>query len=105
MMRSPNVWIRGAKSSASGVSASLKSVWRDWKNVPDRVAPGLFPPELVVQVKPLACELPTTHGLPLSRWSVSELTHHVCQSGLVAQLSHSVAMASRRCDSPLAASL
>ena len=34
-----------------------------------RVAPGLFPPELVVQIKALACELPATRGLPLSRLS------------------------------------
>ncbi len=55
--------------------------------MPDRVAPGLFPPELVVQVKALACELPAQHDVPLSRWSLDELTRHVCQSGLVAQLS------------------
>jgi hypothetical protein len=53
----------------------------------DRVAPGLFPPELVVQVKALACELPATYDVPLSRWSLDELTRHVCASGLVAQLS------------------
>jgi DDE superfamily endonuclease len=77
------------RSSAFGVSASFESAWRGWKNVPDRAGPGLFPPELVVQVKALACELPATHGLPLSRWSVDELTQHVCRSGLLAQLSHS----------------
>jgi len=55
----------------------------------DRVAPGLFPPELIVQVKALACELPATHNVPLSRWSLAELTHYVCHSGLVAQLSGS----------------
>lgn len=57
--------------------------------MPDRVAPGLFPPELVVQIKALACELPATHHVPLSRWSLDELTQHACQSGLVAQLSNS----------------
>jgi len=41
-----------------------------------------------VQVKALACELPATHDLPLSRWSVDELARHICQSGLVARLSH-----------------
>lgn len=41
-----------------------------------------------MQVKALACELPATHNVPLSRWSLAELTQHVCQSGLVAQLSH-----------------
>lgn len=86
-MPSPIAWTPGAKSSANGVSASLKSGCRDWRNVPDRVGPGLFPPELVVEVKALACELPATHHVPLSRWSLNELTRHVCETGLVAQLS------------------
>jgi hypothetical protein len=54
-----------------------------------RVAPGLFPPELVVQVKAWACELPATHELPLSRWSTSDLVREVCHSGLVASISGS----------------
>jgi len=87
MIKSLNAWIRGGRSSAFGASASLRNAWRAWKNVPDRVGPGLFPPELVVQVKALACEPPAQHALPLSRWSLAELTRHVCQSGLVAQLS------------------
>lgn len=89
MMKSLNAWIPGEKSSANGANVFLRNAWRGWKNVPDRVAPGLFPPELVVQVKALACELPVTHNVPLSRWSLEELTQHVCQSGLVAQLSNS----------------
>ena len=31
--------------------------------------PPVFPPEVVVQVKALACELPAKTGLPLSRFS------------------------------------
>jgi hypothetical protein len=54
-----------------------------------RVAPGLFPPDLVVQVKAWACELPTTHDLPLSRWSCEDLAREVCQTGLVASVSGS----------------
>ncbi|HRZ47755.1 MAG TPA: hypothetical protein P5555_21480, partial [Candidatus Paceibacterota bacterium] len=53
----------------------------------NRVAPGPFPPELVVRVKALACELPALHQVPLSRWSLAELTRHVCETGLVAQVS------------------
>src|SRR5881396_3985829 len=87
MIKSLNAWTHAVRSSASGANASLRNAWRAWKNVPDRVAPGLFPPELVVQVKALACELPAQHDVPLSRWSLDELTRHVCQSGLVAQLS------------------
>src|SRR6266536_3591112 len=87
MIRSLNAWIPAVKWLACGASAFLRNAWQAWKNVPDRVAPGHFPPELVVQVKALACELPATHNLPLSRWSLEELTRHVCQTGLVAQLS------------------
>jgi hypothetical protein len=42
-----------------------------------------------VQVKALACELPSQFGLPLSRWSLAELNEQVCQSGLVAKISDS----------------
>ena len=56
---------------------------------PGRVAPGLFPPELVVQVKALACELPVTYDIPLSRWSHTDLGAQVRQSGLVATISDS----------------
>lgn len=87
MMTSLVAWIPGEKWSANGASASSKSAWRDWKNVPDRVGPGLFPPELIVQVKALACELPARHQIPLSRWSLDELQQHVCGTGLVAQVS------------------
>ena len=51
--------------------------------------PRTFPPDLVVQVKAWACELPTTHDLPLSRWSTTDLAREVCQSGLVASISGS----------------
>ena len=36
-----------------------------------------------MQIKALACELPAQRHVPLSRWSLAELTRHVCQSGLV----------------------
>ena len=48
-----------------------------------------FPPEIIVQVKALACELPLTHHVPLSRWSVADLGREVRQSGLAATVSDS----------------
>jgi hypothetical protein len=54
-----------------------------------RVAPGLFPPELVVQIKAWACELPSVRQLPLSCWSTTDLAREVCQTGLVASISGS----------------
>ena len=44
---------------------------------------------MVVQIKALACELPATHDLPLSRFSVTDLARHARQSGLVATISDS----------------
>lgn len=41
----------------------------------------------MIQVKALACELPATLGLPLSRWSCSELASQVHGSGLTASIS------------------
>jgi len=42
-----------------------------------------------VQVKALACELPSRFGVPLSRWSAEELAAEVINSGLVASISGS----------------
>jgi len=46
-----------------------------------------FPPSVVVEVKALACELPHRLGLPLSRFSVSEIQREVVAEGIVAQIS------------------
>ena len=44
--------------------------------------PRRFPPEQVAEVKALACELPATHGLPLRRFSRTELHRLVVERGL-----------------------
>jgi hypothetical protein len=44
-----------------------------------RVARAVFPPEEVAQVKAVACELPKAHGVPLSRFSRSELHRFVVE--------------------------
>ena len=49
-----------------------------------RVARAVFPPEEVAQVKAIACELPNTHGLPLSRFSRSELHRFVVEQAISA---------------------
>ena len=84
----PN-WIRDVKLFACGENASLSSVSMAWKNVLDRDAPGLSPPELVVQIKAIACELPAKYEIPLSRWSTEDIAHYARQSGLAATISGS----------------
>ena len=46
-----------------------------------------FPPSVIVEVKALACELPKRLGLPLARWSVSDLRREVVARGIVAEIS------------------
>jgi hypothetical protein len=46
-----------------------------------------FPPNVVVAIKALACELPSRRGLPLARWSLAELGEEAVASGIVAQIS------------------
>jgi len=47
-----------------------------------RAACAVFPPEQVAEVKALACQLPATHGLPLGRFSRTELHRLVVERGL-----------------------
>ena len=46
--------------------------------------PRRFTPVQRAQVTALACELPATRGMPLSRWSSGELAGQAVQSGVVA---------------------
>lgn len=89
MTKSHSDWTPVGRSSVFGENGSSPSDCPDWRSDRDRDAPGLFPPELVVRIKALACELPSQHQLPLARWSVPELTRFVCESGWVASISDS----------------
>lgn len=60
---------------------------RVYKSARARAAPGPFPPGLVVQVKALACELPATRGVPLSRFSCADIAREAQQCGIVARIS------------------
>jgi hypothetical protein len=89
MTRSPNAWIHPGKSSVGGENASLPNGWPGWRKYHDRADPGFPPPELVVQIKALACELPSLREQPLARWSVPELARYARDHGLVATISDS----------------
>lgn len=51
------------------------------------VVPPFFPPRVIAEVKALACQLPVQLGLPLSRFSRSELRRFVLEQGIVAEIS------------------
>jgi hypothetical protein len=88
MMKSLATSIGDVKSFACGASASLSTAWRASRKAPAPVDPGLSPPELVVQIKALACELPACLDLPLSRLSTRDIARHAQRAGLVATISN-----------------
>jgi hypothetical protein len=46
-----------------------------------------FPPNVIVEVKRIACERPVDAGVPLARWSLTDLHREVLARGLVATIS------------------
>src|SRR5439155_19254907 len=76
-----------AKSSANGGSASSMSVSRAWKKRREAGVQPAFPPNVVVDVKRLACELPSRADVPLALFTIPELHAEVLARGLVAQIS------------------
>jgi DDE superfamily endonuclease len=69
-------------SSGGGENASTRSGLRGWRIGSDRVAGAVFPPQEVAQVKAIACGLPKAHGVPLSRFSRSELHRFVIEQAV-----------------------
>ncbi len=76
-----------ARSSANGASVSLRSDSKGWKTTRVPGARPLFPPEVVMQVKAIACELPKESDQPLSRYSRQDLAQEVIRRGVVAKIS------------------
>jgi len=75
-------WRRRRGWSGVGGSGSSKSGWPVSRIASAWVVRAVFPPEQAAEVKALACELPATHGLPLGRFSRTELHRLVVERGL-----------------------
>jgi hypothetical protein len=60
--------------------------------------PGSFPPSVNAEIKALACELPATTGVPLSRWSSAELARELMIRGVVAVISAATVWRTLRSD-------
>jgi transposase len=79
-----------------GVTPNTVRKWRKrfcthgYMGLRDRPRPGrprVFAAAVVVEVKAIACELPATRNVPVSRWSLAELRAEVIASGLAAEVS------------------
>jgi DDE superfamily endonuclease len=71
-----------ARRSGAGEDASASGDWAGLRISSARVARAVFPPREVAQVKAIACELPKTHGVPLSRFSRSELHRFIVEQAI-----------------------
>src|SRR5579863_7232303 len=80
-------WTPAARSCRSGASASSSKACPAWRSAPGAVDPRSFPPEVVVAVKALACELPSRLGVPLSRLHIPDIATEVAARGIVADIS------------------
>ena len=75
------------KSSASGVSGSLKNAWTVSKIAQGMGGRAVFPPKVVMEVKALACQLPCERDIPFSRLSNADIAREAVDSGIVASIS------------------
>ena len=58
-----------------------------WKICQESDVRPLFPPNVIVQIKALACELPFDNNVPLSRFSSRDIAMEAIHRGIVAQIS------------------
>ena len=63
------------------------TAWRAWRKHREAGVQPAFPPSVVVDIKRLACELPSRLGVPLARFTIPELHAEVLARGLVARIS------------------
>jgi hypothetical protein len=75
-------WIVGRTASRGEDRAFGRSDWRALRITRGRAGRAVFPPEQVAEVKAIACELPRSHDLPLSRFSRAELHSLVIERGV-----------------------
>jgi len=85
--KSPNSWTYRCGSSRNGASVSIMNDWTVWRTNRGAADRAHFPPQSIVEIKALACELPSTLGLPFSRLSNTDITREAVVRGIVVSIS------------------
>ena len=75
------------RSFPNGENAFLTNAWPVSRKDHGAGDPALFPPEIIVAVKALACQLPKQLGLPFSRFTHDEIARQTEKHGIVASIS------------------
>jgi transposase len=89
-------WTNAGIARKLGLAVNTAGKWRKryaeqgMDGLRDRKRAGRprgFAAVVVAEIKAIACELPATRGVPISRWSLGELRREVIASGLVEEVS------------------
>ena len=89
-------WTNAGIARKLGLAVNTAGKWRKryaeqgMDGLRDRKRAGRprgFAAAVVAEVKAIACELPATRGVPISRWSLGELRQEIIASGLVEEVS------------------
>ena len=75
------------KLSVSGESDFSNNAWPVYKICHGAGDRAVFPPRVVMEVKALACQLPSERNLPLSRLSHADIAREAVENGIVASIS------------------
>ena len=75
------------KSSANGANVFTKNAFPDLRTNKGRAVPRFFPPQVAIEVKALACQLPTEFKKPLSRFTSREIARLAIERGIAASIS------------------
>ena len=79
---SPRGWTPRRIASLGEEPGFGPSGWTGLRITRGRGGRAVFPPEQVAEVKAIACELPKSHDLPLSKFSRVELHRLVIERGV-----------------------
>lgn len=85
--RSLNDLICRVRLSPNGESVFLTNAWLVCRKSLGAGDPALFPPEVIVSIKALACQLPKDLGLPFSKLTHDEIARQAQRQGIVATIS------------------
>jgi hypothetical protein len=80
-------WTYPDESSPSGGNASTTNAWTVSRTNRGADGRALFPPQSIVEIKALACELPKTLGLPFSRLSITDIVREALDRCIVPSIS------------------
>jgi hypothetical protein len=85
--KSPVESICQDKLSVNGESGFLNNAWPVLKIAQGAEDRAVFPPKIVVQIKALAYKLAYARGLPLSRFSHSDIAREAMDEEIIASIS------------------